>query len=161
MRAFLGSSSVLLAILGSSIPAFMLEAQVTTDTLPVADPLPYGRVCSDSSGASHFVDDQIDFFLADYAPPAPPISISEATPGGGVVFLSSPSGWFGDFHPAPRRQLMFLLSGELEVQVSDGETRRFGPGAVLLVEDTFGRGHRSRVIGAGRAYMAAIPITDP
>ena len=132
-----------------------------TDTVPVAEPLTYGRMYSDSSGESHFADDQIAFTLADYAPPATPISISDATPADSVVFLSSPSGWLGDFHPAPRRQFMFLLSGQLEVEVSDGETRRFGPGAVLLVEDIVGRGHLSRVVGDGRAYMVAVPITDP
>ncbi len=30
---------------------------------------------------------------------------------------------------------------------SDGETRRFGIGAVLRVEDTTGKGHSSRVVG--------------
>ena len=50
-------------------------------------------------------------------------------------------------HTAPRRQLIVSLSGESEVTVSDGETRRFGPGSVVLVEDTSGKGHRTRRIG--------------
>jgi hypothetical protein len=137
-----------------------LEAQNMTDTIPVAERLTYVRVYSDSSGASHFSDDQIDFSLADYAPPAPPISVSDVTQVDGVVFLSSPIGWFGAFHPAPRRQFIFFLSGELEVEVSDGEKRRFGPGSVLVVEDTAGQGHASRVVGGKRAYIVAVPITD-
>jgi hypothetical protein len=55
---------------------------------------------------------------------------------------------------------MFCLSGELEVEVSDGEIRRFGPGSVILVEDTSGKGHVSRVVGEVRGYMAAMPVRD-
>jgi quercetin dioxygenase-like cupin family protein len=160
MKTVIAFSSVFVVILSSPVPASILEAQEMTDTIPVAEPLIYVRVFSDSSGESHLADGQIDFKIADYAPPALPMSVSDPTPAGGVVFLSSPSGWVGDFHPAPHRQFIFLLSGGLEVEVSDGETRRFGPGAVLLVEDTVGRGHVSRVVGGGRAYVVAVPITD-
>ena len=160
MKAFIAFSSVLVVSLGSLIPATVLEAQDVTDTIPVAKPMTYGRVYSDSSGESHFADGQIDFHIADYAPPAPPMSVSAVRPADGVVFLSSPPGWVGDFHPAPRRQFVLLLSGELEVEVTDGEVRRFGPGAILLVEDTVGRGHVSRVVGDERAYVMAVVITD-
>jgi quercetin dioxygenase-like cupin family protein len=78
----------------------------------------------------------------------------------GFAIISSPSGWFGDWHPAPRKQYMFCLSGELEVEVSDGEIRRFNPGSVILLEDTSGKGHVSRVVGEGRGYMAAMPVKD-
>jgi hypothetical protein len=35
------------------------------------------------------------------------------------------------------------------VEVSDGEKRVFGPGSVLLVEDTTGKGHITRSLTAG------------
>ena len=161
MNWFIVSSSAFVVMASSSTPASVLEAQDMTDTIPVAAPLTYVRVYSDSTGASHFADSQIDLSLADYAPPAPPISVSEVIAADAVVFLSSPIGWFGDFHPAPRRQFIFFISGELEVEVSDGETRRFGPGSVLMVEDTVGQGHMSRVVGDERAYIMAVPVTDP
>lgn len=129
--------------------------------LPVAEPLAYVRVHADSSGASHFADEQLAFHLADFAPPAPPVSVTDAHSAEGVVFLSSPSGWFGDWHPAPRRQFIFVLQGNLEVEVSDGETRQFGAGAVILVEDTSGQGHITRVAGEERAYLVAVPLTGP
>ena len=40
-----------------------------------------------------------------------------------------------------------VLSGLAEVEVGDGERRTFGPGNVLLVTDTEGRGHLTNVIG--------------
>ena len=129
--------------------------------LPVAEPLAYVRVHADSSGASHFADEELAFHLADFAPPAPPVSVTDAQSAEGVVFLSSPSGWFGDWHPAPRRQFIFVLQGNLEVEVSDGETRQFGAGAVILVEDTSGQGHITRVAGEERAYLVAVPLTGP
>jgi quercetin dioxygenase-like cupin family protein len=63
------------------------------------------------------------------------------------VYLLCPDGYFGDFHPAPRRQIMTLLQGELEVGTSDGEKRRFLPGGSVLVEDITGTGHSTRAIG--------------
>jgi quercetin dioxygenase-like cupin family protein len=139
----------------------MKEAQRTPDSIPVADPLAYVRVYSDASGASRFADDEFAFHLADFAPPAPPVSVTGVQSAEGVVFLSSPSGWFGDWHPAPRRQFIFVLAGTLEVEVSDGETRWFGAGSVVLVEDTSGQGHVTRVTGEERAYLVAVPLTGP
>lgn len=161
MKTIMIISFVILVILSGPHPGSILNAQDMTDAIPVAAPLTFVRVFSDESGESHFAEDQIDFDLADYAPPAAPISISDVKSADGVVFLSSPPGWRGDFHPAPRRQFIIMLAGELEVEVSDGETRRFGPGAVILVEDTAGRGHVSRVVGGTRTYVVAVPITDP
>jgi hypothetical protein len=161
MRSFIVFTCVALAALSTIVPTSLLVAQEMDDTIEVAEPLTYTRIYADSAGASHFADVQIDMSLADYAPPAPPISVSDMIPTDGVVFLSSPVGWIGDFHPAPRRQFIFCLSGELEVEVSDGEKRRFGPGSVLFLEDTIGQGHASRVVGESRAYVVAVPITDP
>ena len=161
MRSFIMFPHVVLVALSSIIPAPSLAAQNMSDTIAVAEPLTYVRIYADSAGASHFDDAQIDMRLAEYAPPAPPISVSDVIPAEGVVFLSSPIGWFGDFHPAPHRQFIFFLSGELEVEVSDGETRRLGAGSVLVLEDTVGHGHVSRVVGDERAYIVAVPITEP
>ena len=57
--------------------------------------------------------------------------------------------------------LTFYLAGELEVTVSDGEVRRFGPGSAILAEDTGGKGHFSRVVGSERVFIAALPLKEP
>lgn len=77
-----------------------------------------------------------------------------------MALLSSPGGWEGDWHPTPRRQFIIILTGGLEVEVSDGEVRRFGPGSIALIEDTEGRGHVSRVLGKERGHSLALPIED-
>jgi oxalate decarboxylase/phosphoglucose isomerase-like protein (cupin superfamily) len=129
-------------------------------TIEVAQPMKYVRLYADSTGASHFADEELTFTLADFAPPAPPISVSNAIQSDGAVVISSPVGWQGDWHPAPQRQYVIWLEGQLQVEVSDGEVRTFGPGAVVLVEDTWGKGHISRVIGKVRGYAIVVPIKD-
>jgi quercetin dioxygenase-like cupin family protein len=131
-----------------------------SDSAPVAEPLQYLRIYSDADGESHFSDEEMPFSLVDFAPPAPKISVSPPTEAERVVVISSPVGWHGDWHPAPDRQMMFCLDGELEIQVSDGEIRRIGSGDVVMVEDTAGRGHISRVVGTRRAYLATAFLTD-
>jgi uncharacterized cupin superfamily protein len=51
-----------------------------------------------------------------------------------------------------------VLEGEFEVSASDGETRRFGAGSVLLVEDTTGKGHMTRALGEADASTAVLQI---
>jgi hypothetical protein len=128
--------------------------------ISVADPLPYVRVYSDAEGESHFEDAEFSFALADFAPPAPPISVAEPISADSITVISSAAGWHGDWHPAPRRQLMFMLVGELEVRVSDGDVRRFKAGDIFLAEDTAGKGHVSTVVGDARCFIANVPLTD-
>ena len=51
-----------------------------------------------------------------------------------------------DWHPAPRRQMVITLSGESEIELEGGRKMRFGPGHILLAEDTTGQGHKSRAV---------------
>ena len=54
--------------------------------------------------------------------------------------------------------MFFVLSGEWEVTASDGESRRFAAGDALLVEDTTGKGHSSRVISEEGSVAAMIEL---
>lgn len=99
------------------------------------------RMYHDESGESHYIDEMLEVTAANFAPPAPSLYVSEGVPVKQVVYLFLPKGWVGDFHAAPRRQFMTMISGSLESKVSDGETRFFGSGSTTLVEDTEGKGH--------------------
>jgi quercetin dioxygenase-like cupin family protein len=46
-----------------------------------------------------------------------------------------------DWHNPPVRQFIIILDGEIEVELIDGTSKKFGPGSVILAEDTTGRGH--------------------
>jgi hypothetical protein len=42
---------------------------------------------------------------------------------------------------APQRQCFLYLAGSVSMTAGDGEVRQFGPGDLLMVEDTTGQGH--------------------
>jgi quercetin dioxygenase-like cupin family protein len=75
-----------------------------------------------------------------------------------ISFRVWPIGETHDWHPAPRRQFVIILSGGLEIGFEDGSTHRFGPGDARLVEDTTGKGHTTRVVGNEPCVTAAIPL---
>jgi hypothetical protein len=76
----------------------------------------------------------------------------------GIQFRSAPAGHFMDWHPAPRRQFVITISGEVEIGLADGSLHRFGPGHVNLAEDVSGTGHTTRVVGDKPRITATIPL---
>ena len=124
------------------------------------EPLAYVCVHADSLGESHFADSVIPLELKNFAPPAEPLSVSAAQAASEVLFLTLSGGWVGDWHPAPRRQYLISLSGEIDFEVSDGEVRRFPSGSIILLEDTSGKGHIVRVVGKETVRLVAVPVEN-
>ena len=116
------------------------------------------RLYADNDGESHFEDVEIDLTLTDYVPPAPPLHLAPLTSATRFGFMQAPAGWSSDWHPSPARNMFFVLTGEWEVTAGDGETRRFGTGSVLLVEDNRGKGHTSRVTSDEDSLAAMIEL---
>jgi len=134
-----------------------LQAQEESNKINI---LNYVRVYADSIGESHFEDLTINLKEIDFAPPAPPISTSDLNPSPAYGFISVMPGWKSEWHPAPKRQFMFYLSGTIEAEVSDGEIRQFGPGSITLVEDTIGKGHKSLVVGSDLVIGVVIQLEE-
>ncbi len=100
------------------------------------------RIFTGDDGESHFED--IDIPLQDLGPIGAMSKLIEAT---GLVLRETGPDYDLDFHNAPRRQFVVMLSGgQVEIEVGDGTQRRLGPGDILLAEDTTGRGHISRAV---------------
>jgi hypothetical protein len=114
----------------------------------------------DDDGESHYVDADLELFARAFVPPAPPMYVSEPVAAAHGVFFEIPAGWFGDWHPAPCRQYYVQTTGELEVQVSDGEIRHFLPGDVVLVEDVRGTGHTTRVVSDDAVRGVYVQLPD-
>ena len=93
----------------------------------------YTRIYANSKGESHFDEVMVKLSSMDFAPPAPPLNGSTPIPAAQMVFISSPPGRFGDWHPAPRMQFRVQIAGQIEVEMSDAEVRRFKPGDVVLL----------------------------
>lgn len=119
------------------------------------------RVSSDAAGESHFDRIEISLVPTNYAPPAPVLDVSAAQSAEGLVFFRTPAGWTGDFHPTPRRQLLIVLAGDLQIIVSDGEERILRPGSTCLLEDTDGKGHFTKVVGNRDCDGAFVHMSAP
>jgi hypothetical protein len=100
------------------------------------------RIFAGADGESHFED--IDIPLRDLGVVGAMSELIEAT---GLVLRETGPDYDLDWHNAPRRQFVVMLSGgRVEIEVGDGTKRRLGPGDILLAEDTTGRGHISRAV---------------
>ena len=98
------------------------------------------RIYSDDDGESHFGD--VDVALADMGPIG---RLSDRYPVGSIIFRENDADYEYDWHTAPERQYILILDGEIEIEVSDGDKKKFSGGDVLFVEDVEGKGHRTRV----------------
>ena len=111
------------------------------------------RLHMDEQGHSRFAEVEIP--LAAALPGA--LSVSEPWPASAVRFGRGVAGGGHPDQPEPRRQLVVIVSGSVEVTAT-GDTRTFGPGDVLLVEDTTGAGHSSR---SSEGFVGAIVVLEP
>ncbi|CCJ37360.1 hypothetical protein BN140_2437 [Methanoculleus bourgensis MS2] len=123
--------------------------------------LTYHRIYTDSQGDSHFDVVTVEQSLARAAPPAAPFYVSEDRAASKYRFYTFEPGWIGELHPAPTRQFLALLSGEVEMETTDGTVRRFGPGDLVLLEDTSGRGHVTRNTSDGYSTFLVVPAPAP
>src|SRR5947208_13730454 len=83
---------------------------------------------------------------------------SAILPAQSTMVTEMPEGFYQDWHPASRRQLLIVLSGILEVETSDGKKLRCSSGDVFLADDVGSRGHRTRTIGGpARACFVHLP----
>src|SRR5512136_795828 len=131
---------------------------MTKKASPKLNQVTYYRIYTDSKEDTHSDVVTVEQRLARAAPPAAPFYVSEDNPASKYRFYSFEPGWIGELHPAPTRQFLALMSGAVEVETTDGTVRRFGPGDLVLLEDTSGRGHVTRNIGDGYAMFLVVPV---
>jgi len=117
----------------------------------------YVRLFADERGVSHFEDVEITLPSVDFAPPAPPLDVISLFPAVACGLLGAAPEWGGQVpHPAPRRQFFCTLRGEYEITASDGTRRCFPTGSLLLLEDTFGVGHATKILEDSLVFTVAL-----
>jgi hypothetical protein len=137
-------------------------AQQSTTDVPVTftpENVTYGRYYADDDGESHFGDLEMALESLEL-PVGPPINISAVTPAKHTYFLRIPAGYSHDWLTVGARTLWFHVAGEMEVTVSDGESRRFPAGTVVLAEDTTGKGHKARVVSEGDVLLVGVELPE-
>ena len=77
-----------------------------------------------------------------------------------ISFSEAPVGDFADYHTAPRRQFVIIVSGHLEIGLKDGSLHVFGPGDARLVEDVTGSGHTTATYGDEPCVTATVPLSN-
>jgi hypothetical protein len=132
----------------------------------------YVHMYAGTDGESHFEDVEVPMDAVTTTTGVSTTKGSSGPIGGALTFISpdlasgdpgSPSlGDWGPWHPESPTRFVVLLEGEVDVEVSDGEVRRFGPGKLLLANDTVGKGHRNRPLSAKmRSIFIPLAPTAP
>ena len=86
---------------------------------------------TDTDGRARFRDEEIAL------PEGTPASmLSALMPSGGLQLRHSPVGFRSNFHVTTTPQWVFILSGQMEINLQDGSARVFGPGQHFYSDDT-------------------------
>lgn len=122
----------------------------------------YARIYTDADGETHFDDVDVRGVRQHSSVSQVVAEVAAPIPVEDVVFRRViEEDESGAPHNAPRVQFVIHLAGESEIEVSDGEKRRFGPGSVVLVEDTIGKGHVTRGVGGEERVTLFVALPHP
>jgi len=110
------------------------------------------RLYTGTDNESHFEDIEIELH------PIRDMAGSALQPAHGIMFRFASPTHLSNYPPAPKRQYVITLSGQVEIETGDGTIRRFGAGDVMLAEDTTGHGHITRVVGGQPRHYLFIPL---
>ena len=113
------------------------------------------RLYSDANGDSQFEDFNIT--LNDAGPIgllSDPLKVKE------IIFREVEASYDYDFHNAPQKQYLVLLDGEIEIEISTGKIRHFKAGDILLLEDTTGKGHKTKNLVAVKRRSIFITLPE-
>ncbi|WP_433713805.1 hypothetical protein ACQP2U_06330 [Nocardia sp. CA-084685] len=124
-----------------------------------ATTLRFSRIVRTADGGSRFVDAELALAGRTVAAGVPAMAVAGMSAAATVTYLRS-SRFDSEPHPAPARQWVVMLRGVIEVTTSDGVQRRFGPGDLVHVEDTDGRGHITTGVGEAPFEALFVPTTE-
>jgi hypothetical protein len=115
------------------------------------------RVYADEKGESHFSEMEI---AMSEAQPLPGLTAQKSTPAAAtsIQFLTLSGRTSTDWHPAPARQFVISLDRTFEIETSDGQRRQIQPSSVVFVEDTWGKGHKTRSLDEHAGTLIFVPV---
>ena len=64
----------------------------------------------------------------------------------GLIYADYTASSVEDWHRTPGRQFSISMSGEIEVEVSDGKKHAIHAGDIVFLEDLQGKGHITRIL---------------
>lgn len=129
---------------------------IDSDVTEMSRVTSYTRVASSDDGGSAFEDAELHLTEQHVAEGVPALVVGALGPAHGVALVRF-AAFPREPHPAADQQWVIVLRGVIEVHVSDGTSRQFGPGDLVLATDTSGRGHITRVVGDQPVDALSIP----
>jgi hypothetical protein len=120
--------------------------------------LRYAVIYSDPEGRTHFRDETFPWQKTQSSDPKTPVMQTPFVDAQMLGFLTLPRGYSSEWHPAPGKRYVIVLSGLAELEAGSGERRKVGPGNVVLVTDVQGQGHITRVLGKQDVVIAWVPV---
>jgi quercetin dioxygenase-like cupin family protein len=116
------------------------------------------RIWASEDGESHLEELDLRFEESDFIPSDPPMLLTSPAPASGYFVSRVPRGLELDWHTPPVRELAVYLSGEGEIEASDGTVGTIESGTILLVDYTTGKGHRTRVTGSDEVLVVIVTL---
>src|SRR5262249_28074475 len=118
------------------------------------------EIYADGNGETHIRVNPVKLAPRDFAPPSPPMGVSAEMAMTTGVILELPPGWDLKYHATPRRQLVVVLKGSLNVTTTDGTVVKCNPGKVFLLNDENSKGHQTVVQGNEPAALLLVGLAD-
>jgi hypothetical protein len=116
----------------------------------------YQVLLADVNGRTHFEDRSTELNPTVYVPGIPLVDVASPIPVTTLAVSCCEANYVSDWHPAPRRQFVFVLEGGLDVTPGAGDTRRFSAGSMFVVEDVAGEGHQTRTVGQDQCVFVTV-----
>ena len=79
-------------------------------------------------------------------------------PASEMVIRSQATNLPSPWHNAPLRQVLIIRTGNVKVEVEDGDVRQLGPGDIVLEEDLTGKGHRGLPVDDQPVVLSAVVL---
>lgn len=108
------------------------------------------RIYSDADGNSHIQE----LPIATKPGKTRRTELAAAT---GLLYADYTASSVEDWHRTPARQFSISMSGEIEVEVSDGKKHAIHSGDIVFLEDLQGKGHITRILSPVTNIFIRVP----
>jgi hypothetical protein len=75
----------------------------------------------------------------------------------GLIYADYTASSVEDWHRTPGRQFSISMSGEIEVELSDGKKHAIHAGDIVFLEDLQGKGHITRILSPVTNIFIRVP----